>query len=150
MRWILQGDINRPLSLEAGGARACFLVWSWSCHCLFFFFFLVFIYFNFGCTGTLLLHRGFLKLQQVGAALKLQRTGFSLRWLLLLWCRGSRAHSRRCCGSWALEHGLSRYGTRTPLPHSTWDLPRPGMEPVSPPPALAGGFLTTGPPGKSL
>ena len=28
-----------------------------------------------------------------------------------------------------------------------WDLPRPGMEPVSP--ALAGRFLTTEPPGKS-
>ena len=28
-----------------------------------------------------------------------------------------------------------------------WDLPRPGIEPMSP--ALAGGFLTTGPPGKS-
>ena len=29
-----------------------------------------------------------------------------------------------------------------------WDPPGPGIEPVSP--ALAGGFLTTGPPGKSL
>ena len=29
-----------------------------------------------------------------------------------------------------------------------WDLPGPGLEPVSP--ALAGGFLTTVPPGKSL
>ena len=28
-----------------------------------------------------------------------------------------------------------------------WDLPRLGLEPVSP--ALAGGFLTTAPPGKS-
>ena len=28
-----------------------------------------------------------------------------------------------------------------------WDLPGPGTEPVSP--ASAGGFLTTGPPGKS-
>ena len=28
-----------------------------------------------------------------------------------------------------------------------WDLPRPGLKPVSP--ALAGGFLTTVPPGKS-
>ena len=28
-----------------------------------------------------------------------------------------------------------------------WDLPRPGLEPVSP--ALAGGFLNTAPPGKS-
>ena len=27
-----------------------------------------------------------------------------------------------------------------------WDLPRPGLEPISP--ALAGGFLTTAPPGK--
>ena len=31
--------------------------------------------------------------------------------------------------------------------HGMWDLPRPGIEPMSP--ALAGGFLTTGPPGKS-
>ena len=29
-----------------------------------------------------------------------------------------------------------------------WDLPGPGLKPVSP--ALAGGFLTTAPPGKSL
>ena len=29
-----------------------------------------------------------------------------------------------------------------------WDLPGPGLEPVSP--ALAGGFLTTAPPGKSI
>ena len=29
-----------------------------------------------------------------------------------------------------------------------WDLPRPGLEPVFP--ALAGGFLTTAPPGKSV
>ena len=29
-----------------------------------------------------------------------------------------------------------------------WDLPGPGVEPASP--ALAGGFLTTEPPGKSL
>ena len=29
------------------------------------------------------------------------------------------------------------------LPHGMWDLPRPGIEPISP--ALAGVFLTTGP-----
>ena len=29
-----------------------------------------------------------------------------------------------------------------------WDLPTPGLEPVSP--ALAGGFLTTAPPGKPV
>ena len=34
------------------------------------------------------------------------------------------------------------------LPCGMWDLPGPGIEPVCP--ALAGGFLITGPPGKSL
>ena len=50
---------------------------------------------------------------------------------------------------WALvvvAHGLSRYGLQAWLPLGMWNLPRPGMEPMSP--ALAGGFLTTGPAGK--
>ena len=38
------------------------------------------------------------------------------------------------CGSWAQ------------LLWAMWDLPRPGLEPVSP--VLAGGFSTTAPPGK--
>ena len=51
----------------------------------------------------------------------------------------------------SLSIGFSRqeYWSGLPFP-SPGDLPDPGMEPVSPPPALAGGFLTTGPPGKSL
>ena len=40
---------------------------------------------------------------------------------------------------------LSSCGSRAQLLRGTWDLPRPGLEPVSP--ALAGGFLTTAPPG---
>ena len=52
------------------------------------------------------------------------------------------------CGSRALECRLSRCGARALLLHGMWDLPGPGLEPVSP--ALAGGFLTTAPPGKSL
>ena len=32
--------------------------------------------------------------------------------------------------------------------HGTWDLPGPGLDPMSP--ALAGGFLTTAPPGKTF
>ena len=52
------------------------------------------------------------------------------------------------CGSWALERRLSSCGARAQLLRGTWDLPGPGLEPVSP--ALAGGFLTTAPPGKSL
>ena len=51
------------------------------------------------------------------------------------------------CGSWVLEHRLSSCGARPWLPHGMWDLPRPGLKPMSP--ALAGRFLTTAPPGKS-
>ena len=50
------------------------------------------------------------------------------------------------CGARALECRLSSCGTWAQLLHSMWDLPGPGLEPVSP--ALAGGFLTTVPPGK--
>ena len=41
---------------------------------------------------------------------------------------------------------LSTCGSRAQLLCGMWDLPRPGLEPVSP--ALAGGFSTTVPPGK--
>ena len=41
---------------------------------------------------------------------------------------------------------LSNCGSRTQLLRGMWDLPRPGLEPVSP--ALAGRFSTTAPPGK--
>ena len=41
---------------------------------------------------------------------------------------------------------LSSCGSRTQLLRGMWDLPRPGLEPVSP--ALAGRFSTIAPPGK--
>ena len=41
---------------------------------------------------------------------------------------------------------LSSCGSRAYLLCGMWDLPRPGLEPVSP--ALAGRFSTTAPPGK--
>ena len=63
----------------------------------------------------------------------LRCTGFSLRWLLLLRSTGSR------------HAGFSSCSTRAQLLRGMWDLPGPGIEPVSP--ALAGGFLTTAPPG---
>ena len=50
------------------------------------------------------------------------------------------------CGSWALERRLSSCGAWASLLSRMWDLPGPGLEPMSP--ALAGGFLTTAPPGK--
>ena len=64
------------------------------------------------------------------------------------------------CGEWGpltiaaslvAEHRLqtlrlSSCGSRAQLLRGIWDLPRPGLEPVSP--ALAGRFSTTAPPGK--
>ena len=41
---------------------------------------------------------------------------------------------------------LSSCGSRAYLLRGMWDIPRPGLEPVSP--ALAGRFSTTSPPGK--
>ena len=41
---------------------------------------------------------------------------------------------------------LSNCSSRAQLLRGTWDLPKPGLEPVSP--ALAGRFSTTAPPGK--
>ena len=58
------------------------------------------------------------------------------------------AHRLSSCGLRALEHRFSGCGARAQLLRSMWDLPGPGLEPVSP--ALAGRFLTTAPPGKSL
>ena len=57
-----------------------------------------------------------------------------LWWLLLLRSTGSR------------REGFSSCGARDQLLRGMWDLPGPGLEPMSP--ALAGRFLTTAPPGK--
>ena len=73
----------------------------------------------------------------------------------------ARAFSR--CGKWGplfiavrgpltiaaslvAERRLSNCGSRAQLLRGMWDLPRPGLEPMSP--ALAGRFSTTAPPGK--
>ena len=72
------------------------------------------------------------------------------KWGLLSGCglRASQGCGFSCCGAWTLEHRLSHCGTRAQLLHSMWDLPAPGIEPVSS--TLAGRFLTTGLPGKPL
>ena len=67
--------------------------------------------------------------------------GFSLRWLLLQ-NTGSRACGLSSCGLWDLE-----CAAQLQLPWSMRDLPRPRIEPV--PLVLAGGYLTSRPPGKS-
>ena len=83
-------------------------------------------------------------------------TCFSLRWLLLVWSTSSRhvhasvvvARGFSSCGSRALECRIISCGTWAQMLHGMWDPPRPGIEPVLIP-ALAGGFSTTAPPGKS-
>ena len=52
------------------------------------------------------------------------------------------------CGSQPLEYWLSSCGALAWFPGGMWNLPRPGIRPVTS--TLAGGFLTTGPPGKSI
>ena len=59
------------------------------------------------------------------------------------WASVVVAHGLSSCGSRALEHRLSSCGAWALLLCGMWDLPGPGLEPVSP--ALAGGFLTTAP-----
>ena len=123
--------------------------------CLFCFFINLFIYlFIFGCVGSSLLHAGFLQLRRAGATLccgarASHCSGFSCG-AQALGTRASVVVARglSSCGSRALERRLSSCGTQASLLHGICDLPGPGLEPVSP--ALAGGFLTTVPPGKSL
>ena len=82
----------------------------------------------------------------------------SVRGLSLVAASGGHSSSR-CAGlltiaaSLVAEHRLqtrrlSNYGSRAQLLCGMWDLPRPGLEPVSP--ALAGRLSTTALPGKPL
>ena len=94
-----------------------------------------FIYLS-GHSGSLLLHTGFLWLQQVAGYSSLWCGGFSSLWLLML-----RAVA---LGVWALVDvacGLSSCDAWAYLPWNMWDLPRPGIELVSP--TFTGGLLTT-------
>ena len=109
----------------------------------------VFFFFNsyFWLCWIFVAARGLSLVEASGGYSSLRCTGLSLRWLLLLRSMGSRRTGFSSCGSWALEHRFSSCGARAQLLHGTWDPPGPGLEPVSP--ALAGGVLTTAPPGRS-
>ena len=80
----------------------------------------------------------------------------SVRGLSLVAASGGHSSSR-CAGLLTIAaslvaehrlqtHRLRNYGSRAQLLRGMWDLPRPGLESVSP--ALAGRFSTTAPPGK--
>ena len=105
-----------------------------------------FFFFFFLTALGLFAARGHSLVAASGGYSSLRCAGFSSRWLLQLQSMGSRRVGFSSCGTRALERRLSSCGSRTQLLRGMWDLPGPGLEPVSP--ALAGGFLTTAPPGK--
>ena len=80
---------------------------------------------------------------------------FSLQWLLSLQSVSSSVHGLRQLqrvSSGVTVPGFQSTGSvvveaRAQLLHRVWNLPRSGVEPVSP--ELAGRFLTAGPPGQS-
>ena len=102
----------------------------------------LFIYlFIFGCVGSSLLHTGFLQLRRAGSTLRCGAQASH--------CGGFSCCGARALGMWAsvvVACGLTSCGSWTQLLRGRWDLPGPGLKPVSP--ALAGGFLTTVLPGK--
>ena len=96
-------------------------------------FFNSFIYFWLHCV-FIAVCAGFLWLQLAGATLPYG-------------VRASRWSGFSCWGAQFLEHRLSSCGPRGQLLWGMWDLPGPGIEPMSS--ALVGRFLSTRPPGKS-
>ena len=102
---------------------------SLPCPSVFFFFninlFILFIYF--WLRWVFVDAHGLSLVAVSGSYCSLWWAGFSLEWLLLLQSTGSGRPCASSCGTWAqLLRGM-------------WNLPGPGLEPVSP--ALAGGFF---------
>ena len=114
--------------------------------------FIFIMYFIFGCAWCSLLHRFF---SSCGEQEPLFVAVCGLPIAMASGC-GAQALGARAlgivargfssCGSWALEHRVSSCGARAELLRGMWDLPEPGVEPMSP--ALAGESFTTEPPGK--
>ena len=100
-----------------------------------YFIYYLFIIFIFGCVGSSFLCEGFLQLRRVGP--------------LFIAVRGPLTIAASLVAEQRLQTlRLSSCGSRAQLLRGMWDLPRQGLEPVSP--ALAGRFSTTAPPGKPL
>ena len=108
-----------------------------------FLYFLKIILFSFWLRWSALLLRLFLQLQQIGITLQLRCVGFSFWWLILLQSMDSGAQQLQLPGSAAQVSGC---GSWVQLFCGMWNLPRLGIEAVSP--ALAGKLFTTEPPEK--
>ena len=109
---------------------------------MFFFFYSYFIYlFIFGCVGSSFRARAFSSCGKRGPLF------IAVRGPLFIAVRGPFTIAAPPVAGHRLQtRRLSSCGSRAQLLRGTWDLPRPGLEPVSP--ALAGRFSTTAPPGK--
>ena len=95
--------------------------------------------FRFGFAGSSRLSRLALAVASRGCS---RVAGHRWQWLPFLQRTGSRYTGFSSCSTWAQLFGAGGY-----LSHGMWDLPGWGIKPMSP--ALASGFLTTGPTGKS-
>ena len=98
--------------------------------------FILFMFLFFGCVGFSLL----LRLSLVAVS-----RGYCMAVASLVAEHGPGGlRASGASGPWALECRLSSCGALVYLLQGLWDLPRPGMESVSP--VLTGGFFTTEPP----
>ena len=108
----------------------------------------VYVCMYFSCAGSPLLCGEEPELPSRYGAQASHRCGFSGRGAgaLGMWVSGLASRRLSSLSSGTLELRLSSCGAQVQLPNGIWNLPRPGIKPVSP--ASAGGFLTTRPPGK--
>ena len=105
------------------------------------YFIYLFIYFIFGCVGSSVRARAFSSCGKRGPLF------IAVRGPLFIAVRGPFTIAAPPVAGHRLQtHRLSSCGSRAQLLRGMWDLPKPGLEPVSP--ALAGRFSTTAPPGK--
>ena len=101
----------------------------------------LFKFFFFGCVGSSVRARAFSSCGKRGPLF------IAVRGPLLITVHGPLTIAASPVAGHRLQtRRLSSCGSRAESLRGMWDLPRPGLEPVSP--ALAGRFSTTAPPGK--
>ena len=113
-------------------------------HSFFFFFFLSHFIIYFWLYQVMVAVQTFPQLQRTGATV-MHRLPIVVASLVVEHRLQQLWHMGLVVGT-PVEHGHNSCSTWAQLLCSMWDLPRPGIEPLSP----TGGFLTTEPPGKPL
>ena len=124
-------NLQDPISCVLGNLELEWRMWCWTFNFFFNKFIYLFIYF--WLCWVFISVRGLSPVVASGGHSSLRCAGLSL--------------SRPLVAEYSLQtRRLSSCGSRAQLLRGTWDLPRPGLEPVSP--ASAGRLSTTAPPGK--